>query len=83
MFSLLYLLSDSVQMTEPCKKGNVIIISYCCHNWNNNDCILTLSGEPLISTLSANLTRLGFDLSFAFFAADRRADFRLELWGTK
>ena len=41
---------------------------------------LTLkSGEPLISTLSANRTLLGFDLSFAFFAADRRADFLLEL----
>jgi len=41
---------------------------------------LTLkSGEPLISTLSANLTLLGFDFSFAFLAADRRADFRLEL----
>ena len=35
----------------------------------------------MISTLSANLTRLGFDLSLAFLAADNSADFRLELWG--
>ena len=41
---------------------------------------LTLkSGEPFISTLSANLTLLGFDFSLAFLAADRRADLRLEL----
>ena len=44
---------------------------------------LTFRGEPLMSTLSANLTRLGWDFSFAFFAADRRADFRLELWHCK
>ena len=43
------------------------------------DLILTFKGDPLMSTLSANLTRLGFDLSFAFLAAERRADFRLEL----
>ena len=42
--------------------------------------VLTFRGEPLISTLSANLTRLGFDLSLAFLAADNKADLRLELW---
>ena len=41
-------------------------------------CVLTLRA-PLMSTLSANLTRLGCDLSFAFLAAERSADFRLEL----
>ena len=43
--------------------------------------VLTFRGEPLISTLSANLTRLGLDLSLAFLAADNKADLRLELWG--
>ena len=42
-------------------------------------CLLTLRGEPLMSTLSANLTLLGFDLSLAFLAADSRADLRLAL----
>ena len=42
---------------------------------------LTLwAGEPLMSTLSANLTREGLDLSLAFLAADRRADFRVDDW---
>lgn len=41
--------------------------------------LLTLRGEPLMSTLSANLTLLGFDLSLAFLAADSRADLRLAL----
>ena len=44
---------------------------------------LTLRGEPLMSTLSANLTLLGLDFSLAFLAADNRADLRLELWGHK
>ena len=36
-----------------------------------------------MSTLSANLTREGLDLSLAFLAADRRADFRVEDWKKK
>ena len=43
--------------------------------------MLTLwAGDPLMSTLSANLTREGLDLSLAFLAADSRADFRVEDW---
>ena len=41
--------------------------------------LLTFKGDPLMSTLSANLTRLGLDFSLAFLAAERRADFLLEL----
>ena len=33
-----------------------------------------------MSTLSANRTRLGLDLSLAFLAADSKADFRVEDW---
>ncbi len=41
--------------------------------------MLTLAiGDPLMSTLSANLTLDGLLFSLAFFAADRRADFRHE-----
>ena len=46
--------------------------------------ILTLNrGDPLISTLSAKRTLLGFDFSLAFLEAERMADFRLELWKQK
>ena len=31
----------------------------------------------MMSTDSANLTRLGFDFSFAFLAADSKADLRV------
>ena len=34
--------------------------------------------DPLISTLSANLTLDGLLFSFAFFAADKMADFRVD-----
>ena len=34
--------------------------------------------DPLISTLSANLTLDGLLFSFAFFAADKIADFRVD-----
>ena len=46
---------------------------------------LTLWGvvEGLISTLSANLTLEGLDLSLAFLADDSKADFRLEDWKEK
>ena len=49
----------------------------------DNQVILTFRGDPLISTLSANLTLLGLHFSFAFLAAESRADFRLELWNWK
>lgn len=52
-----------------------------CHTQAFREQLTEYDGDPLISTLSANLTLEGLFFSRCFLAALSRADFRSDCWG--